>query len=331
MILAPITIAIHTFGQDSRDQLVTDVRAGLARTPRSLPPRWFYDERGSALFEAITRLPEYYLTRTEAGILRRVADEVVGAAHPEMIVELGAGSAEKTTILIEAGLRDRLSCFVPFDVSEEVLQQTARRLATDFPRLSIYALVGSFGEHLDRVPRHGRRLVVFLGSTVGNFDDEELTDFLASVRRLIHPGDAFLMGLDLVKDERELLAAYNDAQGITAEFNLNVLRVVNRELDADFDIDAFEHVAIFNRELSRMEMYLRARSHQRVRIPGADLSVEFAAGELLHTEISTKFTRESIQSRLAAAGLSVARWYTDPAARFAVCLCFGPETEEGWL
>jgi L-histidine N-alpha-methyltransferase len=163
MILAPITIAIHTFGQDSRDQLVTDVRAGLARTPRSLPPRWFYDERGSALFEAITRLPEYYLTRTEAGILRRVADEVVGAAHPEMIVELGAGSAEKTTILIEAGLRDRLSCFVPFDVSEEVLQQTARRLATDFPRLSIYALVGSFGEHLDRVPRHGRRLVVFLG------------------------------------------------------------------------------------------------------------------------------------------------------------------------
>jgi uncharacterized SAM-dependent methyltransferase len=134
-----------------------------------------------------------------------------------------------------------------------------------------------------------------------------------------------------VKDERELLAAYNDAQGITAEFNLNVLRVVNRELDADFDIDAFEHVAIFNRELSRMEMYLRARSHQRVRIPGADLSVEFAAGELLHTEISTKFTRESIQSRLAAAGLSDARWYTDPAARFAVCLCFGPETEEGWL
>jgi L-histidine N-alpha-methyltransferase len=330
MILAPITIAIHTFGQDTRDQLVADVRAGLARTPKSLPPRWFYDERGSTLFDAITRLPEYYLTRTEAGILTRVADDVIGAARPEMIVELGAGSAEKTTILIEAGLRDRLSCFVPFDVSEDVLQQTARRLATDFPRLSVYALVGSFGEHLDRVPRHGQRLVVFLGSTVGNFDDDELTDFLTSVRHLLHPGDSFLMGVDLVKEERELLAAYNDAQGVTAQFNLNVLRVVNRELDADFDVDAFEHVAIFNRERSRIEMYLRAHGEQRVRIPAADLSVEFADGELLLTEISTKFTKESIQDRLAAAGLSVARWYTDPEARFAVCLCFGQGTEEGW-
>jgi L-histidine N-alpha-methyltransferase len=329
MMLAPITIAIHTFGQDGRKQLVADVRAGLAGKPRSLPPRWFYDERGSALFEAITRLPEYYLTRTEAEILSRVAGDVVDATHPEMIVELGAGSAEKTRILIEAGLRDRLSSFVPFDVSEQMLQDSARRLATDFPSLSVYAVVGSFGEHLDRVPRHGKRLVVFLGSTVGNFDDEELTEFLASVRLLLQPGDSFLIGIDLLKDEGELLAAYNDTQGVTAQFNLNVLRVVNRELDADFDLEGFEHVALFNRERSRIEMYLRALRDQRVRIPGADLWAEFCAGELLLTEISTKFTRESIQSRLAASGLSVARWYTDPESRFAVCLCFGPETEEG--
>lgn len=320
MILAPITIAIHSFGQDARRQLIADVRTGLTRSPKSMPPRWFYDEHGSHLFDAITRLPEYYLTRAEVQILEEVAADVVAAARPEMIVELGAGSSEKTTILIEAGLRDRLSCFVPFDVSEAVLLQAARRLATDFPKLSVYALVGSFHEHLDRIPRQGRRLVVFLGSTVGNFDDEELDAFLASVGGLLEPGDALLIGVDLVKDEGQLLAAYNDSQGVTADFNLNLLRVLNRELSADFDLDGFDHVAVFNRERSRIEMYLRSRRPQRVIIPGAELSVEFGRGEMLQTEISTKFSRESIERRLRQSGLAIAGWYTDAEKQFALSL-----------
>ena len=201
-----------------------------------------------------------------------------------------------------------------------MLQDSARRLATDFPSLSVYAVVGSFGEHLDRVPRHGKRLVVFLGSTVGNFDDEELTEFLASVRLLLQPGDSFLIGIDLLKDEGELLAAYNDAQGVTAQFNLNVLRVVNRELDADFDLEGFEHVALFNRERSRIEIYLRSRRGQSVSIPGADLVVHFEPGELLRTEISVKFTRESIERELCDSGLRPIRWYSDDAKRFALSL-----------
>jgi L-histidine N-alpha-methyltransferase len=322
MILAPITIAIHTFGSDARQQLIDDVRSGLTRPRKSLRPRWFYDDRGSSLFDAITHLPEYYLTRTEDAILRSVADEVVAATRPETIVELGAGSAEKTRALIQAGIRDRVSCFVPFDVSETTLQLTARRLASEFRSLAIYAVVGSFGEHLDRLPRHGRQLVVFLGSTIGNFEDQEMVEFLGSVRRLLQPGDAFLLGVDLVKDESQLVAAYNDAQGVTAEFNLNVLRVLNQELGAGFRVEAFEHHAVFNRELSRMEMYLRARERQRVAIPGAGLTVDFESGELLMTEICAKFSRHSIEQRLGASGLSVARWYTDPREWFAVCLCF---------
>ena len=321
MTLAPLTIAIHTFGQDLRDDLVRDVRAGLGAYPRSLPPRWFYDERGSELFEAITRLPEYYQTRTETAILTEAAADVIATVRPEALVELGAGSAAKTRLLIEAGIRDRLTCFVPFDISEAFLQQAARRLATDFPGLSVYAVVGDFSTHVDRVPRHGRQLVAFLGSTIGNFDDEQRRAFLAEVRGLLQPGDAFLLGIDLVKDEAELVAAYDDAAGVTAEFNLNVLRVLNAELGADFDLAGFEHVARFDRERSRIEMYLRSRRRQRAAIPGAGMVVDLAAGELVLTEISVKFTRESIQRELSAAGLGLARWYTDPRRRFALCLC----------
>jgi L-histidine N-alpha-methyltransferase len=322
----PITIAIHTFGRDAHKQLVADVSAGMAGKKKSLAPRWFYDERGSRLFEAITRLHEYYLTRTEAAILERNASEIVASIRPESMVELGAGSAEKTRILIEAGVRDRLSCFVPFDVSEITLQQAAYELASDFPQLSIYAVVGSFGEHLDRVPRYGTQLVLFLGSTIGNFDDREIHAFLDSVRRLLQPGDAFLLGVDLVKDEGQMVSAYNDSQGITADFNLNVLAVLNRELGAGFDLGAFEHLAVFNREESRMEMYLRSRRAQRVLIPGAGLTVDFENGELLLTEISAKFTRESIERRLLESGLSIACWYTDPNNWFALCLCMPMST-----
>ena len=320
MTLAPITIAIHTFGREVRDDLVRDVRAGLRGSEKSLPPRWFYDERGSELFEDITRLPEYYQTRTETAILTESAGELMAHVRPEALVELGAGSAEKTRLLIEAGLQDRLSCFVPFDISEAFLQQTARRLAADFPGLAIYAVVGDFSMHVDRVPRHGRQLVVFLGGTIGNFDDRQRRLFLRRVRQLLQPGDAFLLGADLVKDEAELVAAYDDASGVTAQFNLNVLRVLNQELDADFDVDAFQHVAVYNRERSRIEMRLRARSPQRVTIPHADMVVDFAGGEELLTEISVKFTRASLEREMEACGLRLATWCTDPRERFALCL-----------
>jgi L-histidine Nalpha-methyltransferase len=321
MTLAPITIAIHTFGREVRDDLVRDACAGLGAESKWLPARWFYDERGSELFEAITRLPEYYQTRTETAILRQVAGDVIARVRPEALVELGAGSAEKTRLLIEPAIHDRLACFVPFDISEAFLQQTARRLATDFPGLAVYAVVGDFSMHVDRVPRHGQQLVAFLGSTIGNFDDDQRARFLGQVRELLRPGDAFLLGVDLVKDEAELVAAYDDAAGVTAEFNLNVLRVLNRELGADFDLAAFAHVATFDRERSRIEMRLRARAPQRVKIPGARMEVDFAAGEDLLTEISVKFTRESIQRELEASGLGLARWYTDPRERFALALC----------
>jgi L-histidine Nalpha-methyltransferase len=321
MTPAPLTIAIHTLGQDARAELIADVRRGLTASPRTMPPRWFYDRRGSELFEAITRLPEYYLTRVEASILAKAADDVISMVRPRALVELGAGSSEKTRRLIETGRSHGLSCFLPFDVSEEFLQQAARQVAVEFPGLSVYAVVGSFAEHLDRVPRHGRQLVVFLGSTIGNFDDGERLAFLAGVRRLLEPGDAFLLGLDLVKPERELLAAYDDAAGVTAAFNRNLLHVLNRELDADFDPDAFDHVALFDRERSRIEMHLRTRRPQRVRIPGAGLQVELDAGEPIRTEISVKFTRAGIERDLDRSGLRIARWYADPAGRFALCLC----------
>jgi L-histidine N-alpha-methyltransferase len=321
MILAPITIAIHTFGQDLHADLVADVREGLTASPKTLPPRWFYDQRGSELFEAITRLPEYYLTHTEAAILRRVAPDVMAAVRPRTLVELGAGTARKTRTLIEAGLRDRLACFVPFDISEATLQQTARRLAAEFPGLSVYAVVGDFAKHLDRVPRYWRQLIVFLGGTIGNLDDVERRAFLDQVRDLLQPRDAFLLGVDLVKDEAELVAAYDDAQGVTAEFNRNVLRVLNRELSADFDLAEFDHVARFDRERSRIEMHLRSLRAQVVHLPGAGLTVEFAPGELVRTEISVKFTRASVERALRQSRLALAAWHSDSEQRFALCLC----------
>ena len=321
MSLAPLTIAIHTFGQDARDELIADVRTGLTATPKTVPPRWFYDDRGSELFEAITRLPEYYLTRTEASILARAADDIVSAVRPQALVELGAGSSEKTRCLIEAGRRHGLSCFLPFDISEDFLQRAARQVAAEFPGLNVYAMVGAFADHLDRVPRHGRQLIVFLGSTIGNFDDAERLAFLGGVRRLLQPGDAFLLGIDLVKPKEELVAAYDDAAGVTAAFNRNLLRVLNRELGADFDPDGFEHEVLFSHAHSRIEMHLRARRRQHVRIPSAALQVDFEAGERMRTEISVKFTREAIERDLGHGGLRIACWYADAAERFALCLC----------
>ncbi|HXA43140.1 MAG TPA: L-histidine N(alpha)-methyltransferase [Candidatus Solibacter sp.] len=319
--LAPITVAVHTIGRDSRQDLIDDVRRGLTQSPKVLPPRWFYDERGSDLFEKITELPEYYQTRTEYAILQRHADEIVSRTRAASIVELGAGSCTKSRVLIKAAKgKGTLSTFVPFDISESTIRRAASELVEEYTDLSIYCVTGVFDEHLTQIPRFGTQLVVFLGSTIGNFSAEETRAFLAEVRRLMQPGDFFLLGVDLVKAEASLQAAYDDAAGITAEFNLNLLARINRELSADFDLRAFEHVARWNAGMSRVEMYLRSLTEQRVEIPGAGLTVEFRAGELMRTEICTKYTRAGTEELLAGGGMEPVAWYSDPQERFGLAL-----------
>jgi L-histidine N-alpha-methyltransferase len=319
--LAPLTLAVHTVGRSARSELIADVQHGLAQSPKTLPPRWFYDERGSQLFDRITELPEYYQTRTETQILHECAGAVAAAVRPESLVELGAGSCAKTRILLDAAhAQCGLTTFVPFDVSDAALSHAAHGLLDDYPWLCVYGLVGDFATHLSYIPRLGRRLVAFLGSTIGNLDGGERRRFLADVRGLLAPGDAFLIGLDLVKDRDELIAAYDDGAGVTADFNRNVLRVINRELDAGFDVDAFAHVALWNDEESRIEMHLRALRDMRVDVPAASMVVDFARGETVRTEISCKFTRESGEAMLADAAMRVVQWHTDARGRFALAL-----------
>jgi L-histidine N-alpha-methyltransferase len=318
---APITLALHDVGAYGHRMLVEDVRRGLSDVPKHLPSRYFYDERGCELFETITELPEYYLARAEEELLRRYAGEVVGAAQPESIVELGSGSCRKTRALIAAGRRlEVLRDFVPFDISEGAVRAASGDLVERFPGLRVYGVVGDFEAHLAAVPRLGRRLVLFLGSTIGNLDPGERLGFLGKVRALLQQDDAFLLGVDLVKDEAVLNAAYNDAQGVTAAFNRNLLRVLDRELGADFDLDAFEHVAFYDSAAQRVEMHLRSRKRQLVEVPGAGLRVGFAAGECLRTEISTKFTRATTEASLDAAGMRMREWYTDESQRFGLAL-----------
>jgi L-histidine N-alpha-methyltransferase len=305
---------------DRRREMAEEVRAGLARRPRELPCRYFYDARGSALFEEITRLPEYYPTRAEAAILEARATEIVALTRPEAIVELGAGSCAKTRLLIEVGLGDCLRSFVPFDISPAAVEDAVHDLASGFDGLEVSGIVGDFRGQLGTIPRRGRQLVLFLGSTIGNFEGAERDEFLSAVRGLLRPGDHFLLGVDLVKDRSALHAAYNDSRGVTAEFNLNLLRVLNRELGADFDLDAYEHVAFYAEDRQRIEMHLRVRGAQKVRIPGAGLTVELEPGEQVRTEISAKFTRDSAAAALEAAGMRLRRWFTDPAAQFGLAL-----------
>jgi L-histidine N-alpha-methyltransferase len=317
---APLTIEFHHLGSNKRQELVDDVRAGLTRTPKELPPRWFYDDRGSELFEQITELPEYYQTRTEAAILRSRAAEIIDRTRPGAIVELGAGASTKTRLLLEPAHRDGLQVFVPFDVSDGIVQRAARELLREFPGLVVHAVIGDFAHHLKEIPRLGRQLIVFLGSTIGNFFPDQRQEFLSAMRALMQPGDAFLLGVDLVKDQRELVAAYDDAQGVTAAFNRNVLAVINRELDAGFDLHAFEHVASYDAQQDWIEMHLRSLADQTVPIPGAELTVNFAQGELMRTEISAKFTRQKVEDCFAQVGLRMDAWYTDERQRFGLAL-----------
>ncbi|MHB8621589.1 MAG: L-histidine N(alpha)-methyltransferase [Chloroflexota bacterium] len=298
-----------------------DVRRGLTSTPKETEPRWFYDERGSELFEAITRLPEYYQTRTEAAILSRCAADIAATVRPEVLVELGAGSSAKTRPLLDAGRRPgTLRTYVPLDVSADFVRASCVTLRHQYPGLMVREVVGDFRTDLGLLPRLGRQLVIFLGSTIGNLDAASRARFLSDVRKVLATEDAFLVGMDLAKNEAELLAAYNDARGVTADFNLNLLRVLNRELDANFSLKAFEHVALYDRAEHRIEMHLRSARDQRVEIPAAGLAIAFARGEHMRTEISVKFTREIAAAELAAAGLRLAEWYTDEDERFAVVL-----------
>ncbi|UXY31358.1 L-histidine N(alpha)-methyltransferase [Streptomyces sp. HUAS TT20] len=309
----------RTLPEDATDAaLRADVRGGLTVTPKTLPPKWFYDARGSELFDKITELPEYYPTRAEREILLARAGEIAAASRARTLVELGSGSSEKTRFLLDA-LTD-LHTYVPVDVSESALVQAGQALVEERPAIDVHALIADFTARLALPDTPGPRLVAFLGGTIGNLLPAERADFLASVRGLLSPGDALLLGTDLVKDEEVLVRAYDDAAGVTAEFNKNVLAVVNRELGADFDPDAFDHVALWDAGNEWIEMRLRSRTAQTVKIPAVDLAVEFAAGEELRTEVSAKFRKEGISAELAAAGLTPTDWWTDPQNRFALSL-----------
>ncbi|MCX5386931.1 L-histidine N(alpha)-methyltransferase [Streptomyces sp. NBC_00083] len=298
--------------------LRADVLHGLTRTPKSLPPKWFYDARGSELFEEITRLPDYYPTRAEREILARRAAEIAGATGARTLVELGSGSSEKTRLLLDA-LPAPLT-YLPVDVSESALTGAAQALLADRPELRVHALIADFTQVLELPEAPGPRLVAFLGGTIGNLLPAQRAEFLTSVRKLMAPGDSLLIGTDLVKEDSVLVRAYDDATGVTAAFNKNVLSVIDRELGADFDPDDFDHVALWNREEEWIEMRLRARREVTVKIRELDLAVSFAAGEELRTEVSAKFREEGVRAELGAAGFVPSHWWTDEAGRFALSL-----------
>jgi L-histidine Nalpha-methyltransferase len=332
------------------DSLRADARAGLTASPKQLPPKWFYDERGSELFEQITRLREYYPTRAEREILRAAAPAIAAASRAETLVELGSGSSEKTRLLLDA-LTGRLSggvghrggdpygearqgggtgtlrLFVPVDVSESALVAAGRAVLDEYPGLAVRAVVSDFEEHLglavagDGDPcGTGQRLVAFLGGTIGNLLPAQRAAFLARLRSEMHNGDALLLGTDLVKDPETLVAAYDDAAGVTATFNKNVLAVLNRELDADFDPGLFDHVAAWDPVTEWIEMRLRSLTAQTVKLPAIGLVVSFERGEEMRTEVSAKFRREGIATELEQAGFAMHHWWTDPANRYGLSL-----------
>ena len=316
-----ITLSNYLAADSAAQALRNDVRSGLTQTPKSLPPKWFYDAAGSDLFDQITRLPEYYPTRAEAAILRAESPAIAAASGADTLVELGSGTSEKTRQLLTA-LRNSgsLRRFVPFDVDSSVLESAGEALESEYPGLEIDAVCGDFEEHLAKIPIGGRRLFVFLGSTIGNLTPGPRKQFLASLAEVLDPGDSLLLGTDLLKDPDRLVRAYDDSAGVTAQFNLNVLAVVNRELDANFDLEAFEHVARWNADEERIEMWLRATTPQQVSIGALGLRVDFATGEEMLTEVSCKFRPETVTQELAEAGLRRTHWWTDPAGDFGLSL-----------
>jgi L-histidine Nalpha-methyltransferase len=316
-----VRIDSHLGSADERS-LADDVLDGLTRPFKELPPKHFYDARGAELFDRICELPEYYPTRAERSILQQQADEIATLTGASELVELGSGTAAKTRVLLDA-LHDAgtLVRYVPVDVTEGMVRACAEELTEEYPGLQVHGVIGDFERHLDRVPPAvGPRIVAFLGGTIGNFPPGSRRRVLREIRGLLGAGDHLLMGTDLVKDPEVLEAAYDDAQGLTAEFNRNLLTVLNRELDAGFDPQDFDHVALFDREHEWIEMRLRARRAHTTLVRALDLPVHFEAGEEMRTEISAKFTHERLQGDLSAAGLQLVRWLTDPEQLFALTL-----------
>jgi L-histidine N-alpha-methyltransferase len=328
-MIAPAKVrALRGLGHPGRDaislaRMGAEIRASLSAQPLPwLPSKYFYDDRGSALFEQITRLPEYYPTRTEEGILERIAGDVVAATRPAELCELGSGVGRKVRLLLDAGraLGTLKRCAL-LDINAMVLAKSVRRLTRDYPGLRVRGVVGDFQDDLAALGPGGGRLALFLAGTFGNLHPErERPAFLRALARQLAPGDAFLMGVDLVKDEGRLHAAYNDSAGVTAEFNRNILRVVNAALDADFDPNAYDHVAFYDRDHAWIEMRLRARSDQRVRVPAAGVNLTLRRGQEIRTELSCKFTRASVEALLAGKSLRLESWLTDASSSFALAL-----------
>ena len=316
-----LSVDVHLGPDDLRSALEDDVRTGLAASPKSIPPVWFYDEAGSRLFEEITRLPEYYPTRAERDLLRRHAQDVAALATADTLVELGAGACDKTRLLLDAmASQGPLRRYLPFDVSDEFLRNAVAGLLDDYDDLEVHAVVGDFHRHLDRIPPAGRRLVAFLGGTIGNLTPSQRRRFLFDLNCTMGAGDHLLLGADLVKDPARIVAAYDDAAGVTAEFNRNVLRVLNGQLDASFDPERFDHVARWNPDEEWIEMRLRAVGPQTVAIGALGMSVTFADGEELLTEISAKFTADGLAAELAGADFVVDGVWGADAGEFLLIL-----------
>jgi L-histidine N-alpha-methyltransferase len=316
-----IAIEVHLPEGGSWAGMAEDVREGLSCPFKELPPKYFYDERGSALFEAITELDEYYPTRSERSILDTRAGEIVAAAEPTTLIELGSGAASKTRALLDAmRAAGTLETYVPVDISEEITRRAATELVSEYDGLRVHGIVCDYETHLERVPREEGALIAFLGGTIGNFRPAPRRSFLARIATLMYPGDRFLLGTDLVKDPAVLELAYNDPGGVTEEFNKNVLRVLNRELDADFDPDAFEHVAFWDADNEWMDIRLRSLAEQFIDLRALDMRTHFARNEEMRTEISTKFTRARLEASYADAGLELVEWWTDPDGLYALSL-----------
>ncbi len=318
-----VQVDVYVKPGDAKRALREEALQGLCGTPKELSPKWLYDERGSQLFDDITRLPEYYPTRREREILLAHAGDVARLSGADTLIELGSGTSEKTRLLLDA-LEEagQLARFIPFDVSEAFLRRAAAGLAREYPGITVHAVVGDFERHLGQLPGGGRRLVAFLGGTIGNLKPAQRALFLRQLSSGLQPGDGLLLGTDLIKDRERLYAAYNDSAGVTAEFNRNVLQVLNRELGADFDTGAFDHFAPFDEQNAWVEMRLVSRRAQTVRLSTLRKQVDFSEGEVLRTEVSCKFHQQQVAAELSDAGLALSQWWTDAAGDFALSLAF---------
>ena len=315
-------IDVHMSEHGLLDSIADDVRRGLSAHQKFLLPKFFYDEAGSLLFEQITELPEYYPTRTELSILTDIADDLMGRVAPREMVELGSGSSTKTRMLLDAGYNAKtLTKYLPFDVSQTIVESACLELQQRYPDMALHGVIGDFERHLGLVPpAEGKRLVLFIGSTIGNLEPPERLGLLGEIRKMLAPGDCLLLGMDLVKDISVLEAAYNDAAGVTAAFDLNILNAINNALHADFNVESFRHRAHYNRDLDRIEMHLYANSAQTVHIADLDMMVEIAKDESIWTESSHKFTQDTVTNMLRDAGLTLDTWYTDPLNYFGLAL-----------